>query len=97
MNFWAAGGNGSIELAGGGYRLILAPNPEHMPLATLGKLASRQFAEWTVGFITTDERLAQASGLAFTRSSPPLPHGGLRVKLYLREAAATSASTRRVS
>ena len=55
--------------------------------ATLGKLASRQYAEWSVGFITTDERLAQASGLAFTRSTPPLPHGGLRVKLYLREAA----------
>jgi len=65
--------------------------------ATLGKLASRQYAEWTVGFVTTDSRLAQASGLAFTRSTPPLPHGGLRVKLYLREAVATSASTRRAS
>jgi putative N6-adenine-specific DNA methylase len=58
--------------------------------ATLGKLASRQYADWTFGFVTTDPRLAQASGIAFTRSSPPLPHGGLRVKLYLREAAGTS-------
>ena len=57
--------------------------------ATLGKLASRQYAAWTAGFVTTDPRLAQASGLAFTRSNPPLPHGGLRVKLYLREAAVT--------
>jgi putative N6-adenine-specific DNA methylase len=55
--------------------------------ATLGKLAGRQYAEWTFGFVTTEPRLAQASGIAFTRSSAPLPHGGLRVKLYLREAA----------
>lgn len=62
--------------------------------ATLGKLANRQYEEWTVGFVTTDPRLAQASGLAFTRSTPPLPHGGLRVKLYLRDAAVTSARDR---
>jgi putative N6-adenine-specific DNA methylase len=54
--------------------------------ATLGKLASRPYAEWTVGFITTDPLLAQASGLDFTRVGPPLPHGGLRVKLYIRDA-----------
>jgi putative N6-adenine-specific DNA methylase len=65
--------------------------------ATLGKLASRRYAEWTVGFITTDERLAQASGLAFTRSTPPLPHGGLRVKLYLREAAGRRRLTPRAT
>jgi putative N6-adenine-specific DNA methylase len=53
--------------------------------AALGKLASRQYAQWSVGFITTDARLAQASGLAFTRVTPPLPHGGLKVKLYLWE------------
>lgn len=52
--------------------------------AALGKLASRQYADWSVGFVTTDERLARASGIAFTRSSAPLPHGGLRIKLYLR-------------
>ena len=62
--------------------------------ATLGKVASRQFAEWTVGFITTDARLAHASGLAFTRSSEPVPHGGLKIKLYLREAAAMAARDR---
>jgi putative N6-adenine-specific DNA methylase len=56
--------------------------------AALGKLATRQFAQWTVGFITTDARLAQASGLAFTRTSAPVPHGGLRVKLYLVERGA---------
>ena len=55
--------------------------------ATLGKLADRHYAQWTVGFVTTDERLARASGLAFTRTGPPVPHGGLRVKLYLRDAA----------
>ncbi|MEK6807113.1 MAG: class I SAM-dependent RNA methyltransferase [Pseudomonadota bacterium] len=59
--------------------------------ATIGKLASRQFAEWTFGFITTDERLAQASGLSVTRLGPPVPHGGLKIKLYLREAAAMPA------
>lgn len=54
--------------------------------AALGKLVSRPYAEWTFGFVTTDPRLAQASGVAFTRTSPVLPHGGLRVKLYLRDA-----------
>ena len=55
--------------------------------AALGNLASRHYAEWTVGFVTTDPKLAQASGIAFTRTSPVLPHGGLKVKLYLRDAA----------
>jgi putative N6-adenine-specific DNA methylase len=55
--------------------------------AAFGKLASRHYAQWTVGFVTADARLAQGSGIAFTRSSAPLPHGGLRVKLYLREAS----------
>jgi len=54
--------------------------------ATLGKLANRPYAEWSVGFVTSDERLARASGIAFTRVGLPVPHGGLRVKLYLREA-----------
>ena len=56
--------------------------------ATLGKLANRAFADWTFGFVTTDERLARASAIAFTRSSAPLPHGGLKIKLYLRDASA---------
>jgi putative N6-adenine-specific DNA methylase len=60
--------------------------------ATLGRLASRQYADWTVGFVTADPRLARASGLAFTRSTPVLPHGGLKVKLYLREAARGSSA-----
>ena len=54
--------------------------------ATLGKLATGPYAQWTVGFVTTDPKLAQASGLPFTRTTAPLPHGGLRVKLYLRDA-----------
>jgi putative N6-adenine-specific DNA methylase len=54
--------------------------------ATLGKLARGPYARWTAGFVTTDPKLAQASGLEVTRTSAPLPHGGLRVKLYLREA-----------
>lgn len=57
--------------------------------ASLGKLANRPYADWSVGFVTTEERLAQASGIAFTRLGPPIPHGGLRIKLYMREAPAT--------
>jgi putative N6-adenine-specific DNA methylase len=59
--------------------------------ATLGKLANRPYADWAFGFVTTDPRLAQASGVAFTRVSAPVPHGGLRVKLYLRDAAVVSS------
>ena len=59
--------------------------------ATLGKLAHGPYADWAFGFVTTDERLANASRIAFSRVSPPVPHGGLRVNLYLREAAVVSA------
>lgn len=63
--------------------------------ATLGKLAHGPYADWIFGLITTDERLAQASGIGFTRMGAPVPHGGLRVKLHLRETHPPLAPGRR--
>ena len=40
------------------------------------------FAGWRLGLITSDGGLAKATGVPFHDVSAPIPHGGLRVKLY---------------
>ncbi|MBR0655462.1 THUMP domain-containing class I SAM-dependent RNA methyltransferase [Plastoroseomonas arctica] len=47
-----------------------------------GNVMTRRFAGWRVGIIASDARLAQATGLPFLPTTPPVPHGGLRVTLY---------------
>ena len=41
-----------------------------------------QFSGWRVGMITDKPALAQATGLPFKGPSAPIPHGGLKVRLY---------------
>jgi putative N6-adenine-specific DNA methylase len=48
----------------------------------LGQVLAARFAGWRVGLVTTEARLAQATGLPFLPHGPPVPHGGLRVTLY---------------
>ncbi len=48
----------------------------------LGQTLLTRFAGWRVGLITSDESLAQASGLPFTLTAEPVLHGGLRIALY---------------
>ena len=47
-----------------------------------GKVMKERFAGWRVGLITDDHQLAKATGLRFKKPTSPIPHGGLKVKLY---------------
>ena len=48
----------------------------------LGQVLLRRFTGWRVGLVTSEPRLAHATGLPFLPNGPPVPHGGLRVHLY---------------
>ena len=48
----------------------------------LGQTLRSRFAGWRVGLVTSENRLAHATGLPFLTPGPPVPHGGLRVTLY---------------
>lgn len=48
----------------------------------LGQVLKERFQGWKVGIITSDGSLAKATGLPFEPPGPPVPHGGLKVKLY---------------
>ncbi|MEQ9695196.1 class I SAM-dependent RNA methyltransferase [Shimia sp. SDUM112013] len=50
--------------------------------ATLGDRLKEAFSGWSVGIVTTEASLARATGLPFLPPGPPVPHGGLKVKLY---------------
>ncbi|KAA2317259.1 class I SAM-dependent RNA methyltransferase [Pseudooceanicola sediminis] len=50
--------------------------------ASLGSVLKQRFSGWRVGIITSDAQLAQATGLPFLPLGAPVPHGGLRVRLY---------------
>lgn len=52
----------------------------------LGKTLKTRFQGWRVAIITTDANLAQTSGLPFTQTSAPIPHGGLKVRLHQTQA-----------
>ncbi|GAA6210004.1 RNA methyltransferase [Cognatishimia sp. WU-CL00825] len=50
--------------------------------AALGTRLKEEFQGWRVGIITSDTGLARATGLPKLRNGPPLPHGGLKVRLF---------------
>ncbi len=50
--------------------------------AALGGVLSDRFAGWRVGIITADAGLARATGLPLAPPGPPVPHGGLSVRLW---------------
>jgi putative N6-adenine-specific DNA methylase len=50
--------------------------------AELGRVVRERFSAWRLGLVTSQERLAAATGLKFTSVSAPLHHGGLKVRLY---------------
>ncbi len=47
-----------------------------------GEKIKKDFSGWRVGLITSDEKLAFATGLKWRNISAPIAHGGLKVKLY---------------
>ncbi len=48
----------------------------------LGQALTARFNGWRVGIITSDARLARATGLPFLPTTAPVPHGGLRITLH---------------
>ena len=47
-----------------------------------GDVMQTRFKGWRVGLVTSDEALAQATQLDWVQISAPIPHGGLKIKLY---------------
>ena len=47
-----------------------------------GDVMQSRFKGWRVGLVTSDDALAQATKLDWTNISAPIPHGGLKIKLY---------------
>ncbi len=48
----------------------------------LGRVVKERFSGWRMGLVTNDAGLAKATGLDFAETGPPVPHGGLKVRLY---------------
>lgn len=46
-----------------------------------GQTMKDRFRGWRIGMITTEAGLAKTTGLPF-KSGPPIPHGGLKVRLF---------------
>lgn len=53
-----------------------------------GQAVRARFRGWRVGLVTCDGALAGATGLPFLPPGPPVPHGGLKVRLYRTEPLA---------
>jgi len=47
-----------------------------------GDIMRAEFTGWRVGLITSDDGLAQATKLDWSDVSAPIPHGGLKIRLY---------------
>jgi putative N6-adenine-specific DNA methylase len=58
--------------------------------ADLGLLMSTNLRGWRLGMVTANPRLARNVGLRWDRVSDPIPHGGLRVRVYHAPAARRS-------
>lgn len=49
---------------------------------SFGRVIRERLPGWRVGLVTSEPGLARAAGLDFVEESPPIPHGGLTVRLY---------------
>jgi putative N6-adenine-specific DNA methylase len=54
----------------------------------LGQTLKSRFTGWRVGLVTSEASLARATELPFLPPGAPVPHGGLRVTLYVTAALA---------
>lgn len=50
-----------------------------------GDIMRERFTGWRVGMITSDQSLAEETKLPWLPVGPPIPHGGLKIKLYRTE------------
>lgn len=48
-----------------------------------GEVMRERFSGWRAALITTDEKMAKATGLAFEKTSAPIDHGGLKIRLHV--------------
>lgn len=48
----------------------------------MGQTLKERFQGWKVGIVTSDAALARATGLPGLKNGAPLPHGGLKVRLF---------------
>ncbi|WP_370228493.1 class I SAM-dependent RNA methyltransferase [Cognatishimia sp.] len=48
----------------------------------MGQRLKEQFQGWRVGIVTSDTSLARATGLPKLTNGAPIPHGGLKVRLF---------------
>ena len=48
----------------------------------MGQQLKTHFAGWKVGIVTSDTSLARATGLPKLTNGAPIPHGGLKVRLF---------------
>ncbi|MGH1367477.1 MAG: THUMP domain-containing class I SAM-dependent RNA methyltransferase [Maritimibacter sp.] len=53
---------------------------------SLGSVLKERFSGWRVGIVTSDESLARATDLPFDPPGAPVPHGGLKIRLYATPA-----------
>ncbi|PID36494.1 MAG: RNA methyltransferase [Rhodobacterales bacterium] len=49
---------------------------------SMGEVLAERFKGWRVGIITSETGLARATALPFQPPGPPIPHGGLKVRLF---------------
>jgi len=49
---------------------------------SFGDTLKRHFPGWRVAFVTSEPALARATGLPLRDPGPPVPHGGLKIRLY---------------
>jgi putative N6-adenine-specific DNA methylase len=50
--------------------------------AAFGDAMRQRFGGWRVALVTSDGGLAKATGLTWSEISPPIDHGGIKVKVY---------------
>ncbi len=50
--------------------------------AELGRVFRERFSGWRLGLVTSKPRLAEQTGLRFSKVSPPILHGGIRICVY---------------
>jgi putative N6-adenine-specific DNA methylase len=53
---------------------------------SLGAVLKERFSGWRVGIITSDEALARATNLPFDPPGAPVPHGGIKIRLFATPA-----------
>lgn len=76
-------GPAGLVIANPPYGTRIGDKQSLIPLyRALGQTLLTHFSGWRVGIVTTEAKLAHATGLPFLPPEAPVPHGGLRVSLY---------------